>query len=285
MQIIVFDGEFIEQAHTLSKRTGIELHQGNWKPEEGKAYIIFGAHIQSYALIHSINEFKLTYIIVNSLDPKHLPDEYKELLQHSYILEEDLIRLNQFVDEGYSNVEFYLNESYYDDKADEERKVKYITSKKNAKSVPPKKGEKIVYLDPDVNYSVNQLTMMYSNAEIYLSIGENDWKNINKALSSRCKVLSTSKNVSMRSMYKSFVKFQDELNLDPEMLTEDLKIPDYEKFLEHNVTYALNKSIPLIKNVYIKTEGTRKEEHVTISQGKDEEGRDFVEINPKDKTV
>ena len=46
MEILIFDGKWIETAKVLEIRTGLKIHKGDWNPEQGKTYIIYGAETQ-----------------------------------------------------------------------------------------------------------------------------------------------------------------------------------------------------------------------------------------------
>ena len=42
--------------------------------------------------------------------------------------------------------------------------------------------------------------------------------------------------------------------------------------------------LPIIKNAYIELNGHKKEEKVTVSYGKDSDGREVVDVAPSEKT-
>ena len=76
MQILVFNDRFIETAQHLAVRTGIQICNGDWKPEPHKGFIIYGAEEQLHILMDVQDKLDLKYIIMNAIAPNNSLPEY-----------------------------------------------------------------------------------------------------------------------------------------------------------------------------------------------------------------
>lgn len=77
-RILVFHTIFSENAFCLSRRLGITI-ENNFTPEEGKIYLVFGAHEQAINLYNIQRQVKnIKFIIINTEPPQsnHLKNKY-----------------------------------------------------------------------------------------------------------------------------------------------------------------------------------------------------------------
>ena len=253
MKILIFDAKWIEPAELLRIRTGLEIEKDDWKPEPKKAYIIFGGREVVDILIHAQREFDLFYIFMT-------PEEIyaKDLLKTGLSFTCDLEAIEKYKEKGIE-ADYGIKEYFYN-KSTEPRNTRYL------------------FHEWYENKSVAEKTKAFLDAKIYIA-PSNDWDNIHKALACGCRVKTRKCNPAYETMYSPFVYFSD----DDDWEDDDLPEPDYKKFLETVITYSLNKMLPLIKNVFIATEGERKEQKVMVSTGESEDGRAFVDIKPKEE--
>ena len=255
MKILVFDPKWIEPAKALYLRTGIEIETEDWKPEKGKAYILYGADRQIELLKYAQQQYDLVYILMK---PETIKDE--DFLKKCICITQDLERVKDWNEKDITT-EYGVTEYLYH---------------KNTSTDETTKLETININDEDVVEKTNQ----FCNSKIYVSRVKNDWDNIHKALACGCQVISCKEDVAWEQMYSPFVLFCDE----PDEADLDLLPPsDYEKFLSTVMTYSLNKMLPVIKNVFLQTEGERKEKRVMVASGKDEDGKAFVDICSKEE--
>ena len=256
MKILIFDPRWIEPAEVLKMRTGIEIEKGDWKPEKKKAYIIFGGEHVINILKHAAAEFELYYIFMK---PENIKD--LELLRLGISLTHDMEKLEYYrkneIEADYGVMEYlYQGESHDDDRPN--------------KFLREAEVRDVVH--------IGDKTKLFMEAEYYVA-DANDWDNIHKALACACRVISPPVNDTLTKMYEPFVLF----TADPENNSSAAPEPDYKKFLETVITYSLNISLNIIKNVYIQTEGVHKERVVNVSPGTSEDGRTFFDVSPKEE--
>jgi hypothetical protein len=276
MKILTFHNDFIETAHHLSVRTGLEVVTGEWKPQPHKGYIVFGAENKMDLLLDAQDKLDLVYIIMNSIEPDHFIPLYKELAKKNFLICQNISWLKDLKEMGIA-AEYGINEYFYNSPKPE-RRIQFLLWKEAEYTLPEKK--KALFLSRHEEYTVDEITNKMTSCEVYVSTRKNDWDNIHKALASGMNVLSCREDSDMELIYKPFVHFVDKIDLQ-----ENYAYPvnTYNHFLTTVATFSLNKMLPVIKDAYIQTEGTKKEQSVTISTGEDEDGRTFADINPQEE--
>lgn len=275
MKILIFNPKFVETAYHLSARTGLDVVNGDWSPEKDMTYIVFGAEYQMRVLCQSANQHNLSYIIMNTVCPDNLPDQYKELIKDNTVICENITWPKKFNDLGISS-EYGIFESFKP--KERTRDTDFLLWSGSGLIVP--KGFKVFYLHRDKTYTVEQFDKIISAAKVYVHTRKDDWYNIHKAISSGAKVLSCHQDPDMEVMYEPYVCFADDIDLSKEY---HLPEQDYEKFLKTVATFSLNKMLPIIKDAYIKINGHKKEEKVTITYGTDSDGKEVVDVAPSEK--
>ncbi len=276
MQILVFHPKFIETAHHLAVRTGLSVNEGDWEPEPHKAYIIFGAQEQVDLLTEVQERLDLMYIIMNDIPPEQMMPKYRDFAKKNFLICGNITWPAKLKDYDIAG-EYGINEYFYN-KPKVDRRIKYLLWKEAEHYLPEKK--RALYLNRDTDYTVEEITNKMTSCEVYVSPRKDDWDYIHKALASGMQVLSCKEDADMEEIYKPFVCFTD--NIDLTNLPKQIPINTYNQFLATVATFSLNKMIPIIKDAYIKTEGTKKQQTVTIATGEDEEGRTFADITPKE---
>ena len=246
MQILVFNQKYVETAHTLEIRTGLKIQKGEWKPERGGAYIIYGAEKEVDNLLQIKKDLGCIFIIMNFLSLDEIKDtKYGKLLRQNICLEQDIELVKEFTDNQQIPSQMIVHEAFQN-KNDGERPIDFIyyeTTELKHLFIDP--SIKSVDFKDKINYSVNQLTSFLVKAKTYISYKQNDWVNINKALASGCKVISCMESEAMMELYDPYVTFQGEINLDCVVIE-----PDYDQFQKTVITYSLNKYLYIVKQIY-----------------------------------
>jgi hypothetical protein len=279
MQILVFNERFIETAQHLAVRTGIQICNEDWKPEPHKGYILYGAEEQLKLLMEVQDKLDLKYIIMNGISPNNAFPEYLTFARDN---KNTLICQNISWCAEYQklevSVEYGINE-YFVNEPKPERRIHYLLWKEAEYTLPEKK--KALYLSRDLTYTPAELTNKMTSCETYVSSRKDDWDMMHKAIACGMNVLSCREDADMEEIYKPFVCFVD----DPSAINEKYEYPSYDNklFLSTVATFSLNKMLPVIKDVYIQTEGEKRPENVIISTGEDENGETVVSIAPKEK--
>jgi len=264
-EILVFNSAYVETAHTLAIRTGLSIHKGDWKPERGGAYIVYGADKQVDALMKVKKELGCIFIIMNFLSISEIKGTpYEEVLRGNICLEQNIDAVQEFTDNLKVPSQFIVHESFQN-KNEGERPIDFIYYEAN----PGKQHLELkdLFIDPKikdfelkkgVEYSIEQLSSFFIKAKTYISWNKNDWLNINKALSCGCRVISCIESDGMMELYQPFVTFQEELDIAVVVLQ-----PDYEQFQKTVISYSLNKYLYIIQQIY----GKVKKENTVISSG------------------
>lgn len=278
MKIVVFNSQYLESAYHLSIRTGIDVHRGDWKPVENGGYIIFGAEYVMDVLIKARTEYKLTYIIMNSIHPDRIPEQYTELIKDSTLICQNINWPKLFNDKGFE-AEYGIFECFKPKEL--MRTHDYIMWTGAEIKIP--KCTKIRYLHRDKEYSIEQMDNHLGIAKVYLNTRKDDWSMIHKAIASGLQIISCRQDAEMEEIYKPYVLFVDKIDLET-VVHNDIPAQDYKGFLETVATYSLNKMLPIIKNVYIQSNGTKKEQKVTLTYGKDSDGKEVVDFEPHTQT-
>ena len=275
MQILVFNERFIETANHLCVRTGIELCKGEWKPQPHKGYIIFAAEDVIGILSQAQEKLNLTYVVMNNIEPDNAPPEYLEFVRKNKLICQNISFVNKYQKLGI-DAEYGINE-YFVNEPKPSRRINFLLWVEAELILPPTK--KALYLRRYTVLTPDELTNKMTSCLTYVSTRKNDWDFIHKAISCGMNILSCREDADMEKIYEPFVTFKDEIDL-----SEKYNYPSYDNklFLKTVSTFSLNKMIPIIKDVYIQTESEKKERHVTISTGEDEQGS-YAEITPTQK--
>ena len=275
MKIVVFNSQYLESAYHLSIRTGLDVVQGDWIPEAKSAYIIFGAEYVMDVLVKARNEYELTYIIMNNINPERIPEQYTELIKDSVLICQNINWPQIFNDLGFE-AEYGIFESFKPPK-DLLKTHDYIMW--SGAEVKTPKCTKIRYLHRDKEYTVEDMDKHLGIAKVYVNTRKDDWLSIHKAIACGLQIISCRQDKEMEEIYKPYALFVDKIDLET-VVHNDIPEQDYKEFLETVGTYSLNKMLPVIKNAFIKTKGTTKEQRVTIAHGTDSDGKEVADIIP-----
>ena len=275
MQILVFNPRFLEPAHHLAVRTGLEICKGDWKPEPHKGYILFGAEEQLKLLMEVQDKLDLVYIVMNGISPDNTFPEYLDFARKNKLICQNIAWCAKYQELGVF-AEYGINE-YFVNEPKPERRIHYLLWGGSSR-VSVGSNKKALYLTRDEVYTPEELTNKMTSCETYVTSRKDDWDFINKAIACGMNVLSCHQDADMEEIYKPFVCFVDEIDLSTRY---EYPCYDNQLFLKTVSTYSLNKMLPVIKDAYINTEGTKKEQSVTISTGEDEEGNTYADITPK----
>ena len=224
---------------------------------------MYGADKQVDALIQVKKDLGCIFIIMNFLSVSEIKGTpYEEVLRGNICLEQDIDAVKEFTDNQQIPSQFIVHEAFQN-KNEGERPIDFIYYEAN----PGKQHLELkdLFIEPkikdlelrkDVEYSIEQLSSFLIKAKTYVSWKQNDWLNINKALSCGCRVISCIESDGMMKLYEPFVTFQKEFDLDVIILQ-----PDYEQFQKTVISYSLNKYLYIIKQIY----GEVKDENTVIS--------------------
>ena len=209
MEILIFDAKWIETAKAFEIRTGLEICKGEWKPEQGKQYIIYGAEKQPEALLAVQESLGCKYVIMNSLRYQEIHGtKYEELVKNSgcIMFESDMEAVRDFTDKGIV-CQFIVHESFHN-KNEDRRPIGFLyneTDCLNDLLLDPSVTDMVIR--DNIDYSINQLTEYFCNSKCYISHKKNDWVNINKAIACGCSVISLYESKEMMQMYEPHVRF------------------------------------------------------------------------------
>lgn len=204
-KILNFHPIFSENAFCLSQRLGVEIVT-NFEPQEGRTYIIYGAHDKAAELYAIQQKYKNKFIIINSESPKssHMRNKYYlDLMLCNIVFDYHTEATDYLKTLGIRVYSQHIFEFVYNPAPDAKRDIDiFFTGCRNERrekifeNLKKRYPDKNIVFNFDYSYAdQSKLTEVLHRSKVVLNIPFYDHKilethRIHKALACGCEVVS-----------------------------------------------------------------------------------------------